>query len=75
MAPLIFPPLSIDAVDVTGAGDSFNAALAVFLGEGLSIEEAVRQAVVSGAYTAMRLGVIGGLPTRAEVERFASETR
>ena len=69
------PALSIDAVDVTGAGDSFNAALAVFLGEGLSIEEAVRQAVVSGAYTAMRLGVIGGLPTRAEVERFASETR
>ena len=69
------PALSIDAVDVTGAGDSFNAALAVFLGEGLSIEEAVRQAVVSGAYTAMRLGVIGGLPTRAEVERFASEKR
>ena len=73
------PALSIDAVDVTGAGDSFNAALAVFLGEGLSeglsIEAAARRAVVSGAYTATRLGVINGLPTRAEYERFAAETR
>ena len=54
------PALAIEAADVTGAGDSFNAALAVFLGEGLLIEDAVRRAVVSGAYTAMRLGVIGG---------------
>lgn len=67
------PALSIDAVDVTGAGDSFNAALAVFLGEGLSIEDAARRAVVSGAYTAMHIGVIDGLPSRAEYERFASE--
>ena len=67
------PALSIDAVDVTGAGDSFNAALAVFLGEGLSIEDAVRRAVVSGAYTAMHIGVIDGLPSRAAYERFASE--
>ncbi|MDE2858458.1 MAG: ribokinase [Chloroflexota bacterium] len=69
------PALAIDAVDVTGAGDSFNAALAVFLGEGLSIEAAVRRAVVSGAYTATRLGVIDGLPTRAEYQRFAAATR
>ncbi len=67
------PALSIDALDVTGAGDSFNAALAVFLGEGLSIEDAVRRAVVSGAYTAMHIGVIDGLPSRAAYERFASE--
>ena len=64
------PAISIDAVDVTGAGDSFSAALAVFLGEGKSIEEAARQAVVAGAYTATRLGVIDGLPTRAEFVRF-----
>ncbi len=69
------PALSIDALDVTGAGDSFNAALAVFLGEDLSIEDAVRRAVLSGAYTAMHIGVIDGLPSRAEYERFASEQR
>lgn len=67
------PALSIEAVDVTGAGDSFNAALAVFLGEGLSVDDAARRAVVSGAYTAMHVGVIDGLPSRAEYERFAAE--
>ena len=69
------PAVKIDAVDVTGAGDSFNAALAVFLGEGFSPVEAARKAVIAGAYTAMSLGVIDGLPTRAEFERFAAKSR
>lgn len=64
------PAVSIRAVDVTGAGDSFNAALAVSLGEGRALEEAVRFAVRAGAYTALQLGVIDGLPTRAGLEDF-----
>ena len=64
------PALPIRAVDVTGAGDSFNAALAVYLGEGNSLEGAARAAVRCGAYTAGRLGVIDGLPTRAQMEGF-----
>ena len=65
------PAIPICAVDVTGAGDSFNAALAVSLGEGLALEDAVHVAVRAGAYTALRLGVIDGLPTRAELDDFA----
>ncbi len=61
----------VRALDVTGAGDSFNAALAVALGEGHSLREAVRRATYAGAYTATRLGVIDGLPTRVELEAFA----
>lgn len=64
------PAVKIQAVDATGAGDSFNAALAVGLGEGLALHEAVRQANYAGAYTATHLGVIEGLPTRAELEVF-----
>ena len=64
------PAVPIQAVDVTGAGDSFNAALAVSLGEGLGLAEAARVAVRAGAYTAMHPGVIGGLPTRAQLARF-----
>ena len=45
---LHIPAPKIDAVDVTGAGDSFNAALAVMLGEGKSLEEATRAAVRAG---------------------------
>ena len=68
------PPANIQAVDVTGAGDSFNAALAVSLGEGLELREAVQQANYAGAYAATRLGVIDGLPTRAELETFKLST-
>ena len=69
------PALPIQAVDVTGAGDSFNAALAVSLGEGMDLDEAVSVAVRAGAYTATRLGVIAGLPTRAELDAFFSDQR
>ena len=65
------PALPVKAVDVTGAGDSFNAALAVGLGDGLSMRDAVRMAARAGAFTATRLGVIDGLPTRAQLARFA----
>lgn len=64
------PAIRIQAADVTGAGDSFSAALAVSLGEGLGLVEAARVAVRAGAYTALRLGVIAGLPTRAQLDRF-----
>lgn len=66
------PAPPIQAVDVTGAGDSFNAALAVALGDGLLLEEAVRYAVKAGAHTARHLGVIDGLPTRAELANFGA---
>lgn len=59
----------IQAVDVTGAGDSFNAALAVGLAEGKEIGEAVQRASYAGAYAVQHLGVISGLPTREELEK------
>jgi ribokinase len=64
------PPVQVQAVDVTGAGDSFNAALAVALAEGLALPAAVWQAGIAGAYTVTHLGVINGLPTRIELEAF-----
>ena len=64
----------IAAVDVTGAGDSFNAALAVGLGEGLDLRQAAIWASRAGAYTVQHLGVINGLPTRAELSEFTEKT-
>jgi ribokinase len=60
----------ISVVDVTGAGDSFNAALAVGLGRGLRLQDSVAEAMYAGAYTVQHLGVIKGLPTRTQLERF-----
>ena len=64
------PAPHIDALDPTGAGDAFNAALAVGLGEGLDLRDAVARANYAGAYCARHLGVVDGLPTRAELDAF-----
>ena len=50
----------VEVVDSTGAGDTFNAALAVFLHEGLA--EAVRKACVAAALSVGKLGAQQGMP-------------
>ena len=67
----VVPAVPVQALDVTGAGDSFNAALAVSLAGGMDLRSAVGQATRAGAYTTTHLGVIDGLPTRAELEAFS----
>lgn len=56
----------VDVVDSTGAGDTFNAALAVFLHEGLP--DAVRKACAAAALSVTRLGAQSGMPKLAEIE-------
>jgi ribokinase len=65
--------VSIDAVpataivDTTGAGDAFNAALAVALAGGASPTSAARWAARAGSHAVAHAGVLPGLPTRAEL--------
>jgi ribokinase len=59
---------SVDAVDTTGAGDTFNGALVAFWH--LGIGEAVRRANAAGALSVTRAGAQGGMPTLAELEQF-----
>lgn len=63
----------VDVVDSTGAGDTFNAALAVFLNEGLAT--AVRKACAAAALSVTRLGAQGGMPRLAELDRWLSQQR
>jgi ribokinase len=64
------PSVQVEAVDTTGAGDSFNGALAYALCEGLEIVEACRFANVVGAISVTKLGAQTGMPTKKEVEEF-----
>lgn len=66
------PGIQVGVVDTTGAGDAFNAALGTALGQGRSLVEAARFAVVAGGLACTKLGVIPALPTRKEVEAILS---
>ena len=68
----LFPAVTVQAVDTTGAGDAFNAGLAVALGHGDTIETAVEFAIIIGAMAVTREGVIPSLPRREEVRHFCN---
>jgi ribokinase len=65
-----FPAIQVKAVDTTGAGDSFNAGLAVALAHGDTIQNAVEFAIVTGAIAVTKEGVIPSLPQQSEVLEF-----
>lgn len=67
-APWLVPALPVEALDSTGAGDTFNGALAAGLAAGLSLDEAVRRAVAAGSLATARAGAREGMPTTAELE-------
>lgn len=66
--PVHQPAFPVEVVDSTGAGDTFNAALAVFLHEGLPT--AVRKACAAAALAVTRLGAQPGMPHVRELEAF-----
>ena len=55
-------------VDTTGAGDSFNGAIAVALSEGRSLEDAIGFACAVAGLKVTRAGAGAGMPMRAEVD-------
>ncbi|UTT43176.1 ribokinase [Exiguobacterium aurantiacum] len=63
------PAIQADVVDTTGAGDTFNGALAAALMEGSELREAVRFAVVASGLSVEGFGAQGGMPNRNDVMR------
>ncbi|WP_030379881.1 MULTISPECIES: ribokinase [unclassified Streptomyces] len=66
-APVRVPSVRVDAVDTTGAGDAFTAALAWRLGAGASLAEAAAYAARVGAAAVTRAGAQASFPTAEEV--------
>lgn len=69
------PAFPVDAVDVTGAGDSFCASLAYALMELSDLGAAVRFATASGALSVTRLGAQPSLPTLERINQFLGQGR
>ncbi|MCR8870355.1 ribokinase [Bacillus sp. AFS026049] len=65
----VVPSFEVEAVDTTGAGDTFNAAFAVAVAEGKSIDESLLFANRAASISVTKLGAQGGMPQRVEVER------
>lgn len=65
---VLVPSYKVEAVDTTGAGDTFNAAFAVALAEGKPIYDSVRFANRAASLSVTKFGAQGGMPYREEVE-------
>jgi ribokinase len=63
----ILPGFHVEPVDTTAAGDVFNGALAVSIGEGSALREAVRFANAAAALSVQRLGAQSSAPLRSEI--------
>ena len=62
-------PITVNAVDTTGAGDTFNGVLAVCIAEGMELHVACKYAVTASGLSVTKKGVLNSIPTREEIKR------
>ena len=68
------PGVKVEPYDTTGAGDAFTGALAVALGRGLALDDAVRFAHLGGAFCTTRSGVVPGLGREEDLLALRAES-
>lgn len=62
------PPLAVEAVDTTAAGDAYAGYLGAALANGASLTDAVRLATAAGALAVTKQGASPSLPERRDVD-------
>jgi ribokinase len=67
-SPELIPVRKVDAVDTTGAGDTFSAALGVAVAEGKALTDAIIFASSAATLSVLKYGVIESMPYRKEVD-------
>ena len=72
---LRLPPLRVEAVDATGAGDTFLAGFLASLLNGASVQEALLFANACGAICTTKVGAAAALRDRAQVLHFLESHR
>jgi len=66
---LLQPGFAVDAIDTTGAGDTFCGTLVASLSLGLTYPAALRRACAASALACTRLGAQAGVPRQEDVRR------
>ncbi|SDY27860.1 ribokinase [Salimicrobium album] len=67
------PSYPVTPIDTTGAGDTFNGALAVALAENESMTSAVKFANAASALSIQKFGAQEGMPGRNEIHAFLND--
>lgn len=60
------PAVAVEAIDATGAGDSFDAGMIAGLLDGMSLADALRLAIACGSLSVRAVGGTGAQPDRTE---------
>ncbi|QKY71691.1 ribokinase [Lentibacillus sp. CBA3610] len=66
---------NVQVTDTTGAGDTFNGALAAELAAGASLEDAVINANAAAALSVSKVGAQVGMPTKQDIQEFLQERK
>ncbi|MBO5247898.1 MAG: hypothetical protein J6B54_01200 [Clostridia bacterium] len=61
--------IPVQAVDTTGAGDTFNGVLSVCVAEGMDLYSACKYAVTASGLSVTKKYVLNSIPAREEIER------
>ncbi|MEG0250977.1 MAG: ribokinase [Peptostreptococcus sp.] len=64
----LVPTFKVDAVDTTGAGDTFIGGFSTGISNGLSIEESITLANLSASQSVTKMGAQGGMPQLEELK-------
>jgi ribokinase len=67
---LMVPGFTVEVMDTTAAGDTFNGQLTVALAEGMSLENAIKTAHAAAALSVQKLGAQSSIPRREETDNF-----
>lgn len=65
--------IKVDAVDSTGAGDTFNGALTAFIARGFNYDNAIQRALYAASMSVTKRGSSISSPTEEELNLFMTE--
>ncbi|OBZ02461.1 ribokinase [Streptococcus dysgalactiae subsp. equisimilis] len=64
----LIPSIKTEAIDTTGAGDTFNGAFGFAVSKGLDMRESLKFATLASHLSVQQFGAQGGMPTLSEMK-------
>ncbi|MGL5415766.1 MAG: ribokinase [Clostridium sp.] len=61
--------MKVNAIDTTGAGDTFNGVFAYCIGEGMELKDSIRLSSRAASISVTKFGAQGGMPSLEEVKK------